>query len=136
MFLKREGNVAYKISKHNQNLILRNFLPIENETLFTDYASYLNKMFENNEIEDVTSQRAEKNGTIILELQNGRRYGIYSNKTGYVRLIERGFKKDVYTILNMQIHVENNCFSERIYEVKSIDKQLSIVVKHIIFNKD
>ena len=135
-FLLRHNNIAYKNSINIKGLVFKNFLPIENTTVFDDCKQYIQRMINNNEIKDITSERAEKNGTLTLYNNNNMlTYKLYTNSIGYVRLIERGFKRDIYKILNMQLHVENNCFSERIFKVNSIDKQLLMIVKNIIFNK-
>lgn len=134
--LKREGNTAWKVSKNDKNLIFRNFLPIKNQNIFDEMNSYLQNLINENKLRDISSLRQEKNGTIILENNNGNKYGIYNGKNGYVRFIKPDFKKEIFEILNKDIkyNEESSGFYEAIEPLETLENQLHIVVKHIIYN--
>lgn len=140
MILKREGTTVWKVSRNDKNLILRNFLPVKNESLFEQSIEYLQNYFDNNTLIDISSLRQEKNGTLILDFKSQIKYGIYSTNKGYVRTIKLSDKifssKESYSFLNSTIKLndESDSFYESVEPIDCFGVQLYTVVRHIIFN--
>lgn len=128
--ISRQNKKAYKNSNHNKDLILTNFLPIKNISLFDECKQYI----ENLKVKDITSSIAERNGTLtILHEPTESIYSLYTNNVGYVRFMKNC---DRYQILNFDIkhNKENSYFFEEIQQIDSIDEQLYLIVKHIIYS--
>lgn len=83
--ISRQNKKAYKNSNHNKDLILTNFLPIKNISLFDECKQYI----ENLKVKDITSTIAERNGTLtILYEPTESIYSLYTNDIGYVRFMK------------------------------------------------
>lgn len=127
--ISRKNNRAYKNSIHNKDLLLTNFLPIYDISLFDECKQYI----ENLKVKDITSKIAESNGTLtLLNEKNGFIYSLYTNYVGYVRI--KNIYRKQYQILNTSLSDEDENIIEVIDHIDSIDTQLHLIIKHIIFN--
>lgn len=135
-FINRTNSLAFKTSVNNPDIIYRNFLPIDDQNLFDDASSYINRFVENGEAKDISTERQEKNGTLILYFHNlDFTVGLFTNNKGYTRYQVLG---NPARVINMSIELDEDrkCFYNEVKPLKSIEKQLMSIVNFLIFSKD
>jgi predicted regulator of amino acid metabolism with ACT domain len=135
MFLERKEKTVYKRSINNKDLIFSNFLPIKNISKFDEMVGYLQTHINNGNARDITTLRQEKNGTLILQIFKPEVYlSLYTNKKGYVRYNTEGINRIVN--YGIKFNEETQLFCEDVEPITSIEEQLHLICRYIIFNKE